>query len=496
MSDRREWRDFIANVNELNDLACICELLGFDQQTMMPERAGEGRAAQLETLETLFHQRAVSSKMGRLLDAVEKIDFAPDSFEFKLRRRVRRDFERERKLPAALVRKWSRATGRGFIDWSKAREANDFRLFADSLARLVDLARKRAECFAPYRHSYDPSLDDYEEGLTEAEVSPVFDRLRNALTPIVRELAARPVGDRVLRFSASAARQLALSRKIGARIGYNFSRGAMAESVHPFSVTLGSDDARITTHVSKDHPLSAFFSTIHECGHAIYEQNIDPLYARTPLGQGASLAWHESQSRFFENIVARSAAFWHFAAPEVRKLGPVFAAVKDAEFVAAVNRVEPSLIRTEADEATYNLHIILRFELEKLLLEDRVKVKELPELWNAKMQEYLGVSVPDDRRGVLQDIHWAGGCFGYFPTYALGNLLSARVRELAYRKMPELDDEIGRGNFAGLGDFLRRNIHRFGASLTPQELSVRLFGSAGIDEKPFIAYLKEKHGLK
>ncbi len=491
-----KWRDFLIHVNELQDLESARALLEFDWQTSLPERAAGGRAAQLETLSALIHQHSVSKKAGNLLAAVEKIEFAPDSFEARLRRRVRRDFEHSRKLPAALVRKWSRAGGRGFTAWSKARQANDFRHFAPSLAELVELARQRAACFAPYRHLYDPLLDQYEEGLTEDKLAPVFTRLRTRLAPIVRELAARGVDDQVLQLPVGRAKQLALGRLIGAKIGYDFSQGVMAESVHPFSTTIGPSDVRITTHVSAEHPFSALFSTIHECGHAIYEQNIDPALARTPLGQGASLAWHESQSRFFENMVARSAAFWRFAFPQIRKLGPAFAAADEAGFVAAVNRVTPSLIRTEADEVTYNLHIILRHELETGLLEDRFKVAELPELWRAKMAEYLGVTVPDDRHGVLQDIHWSDGSFGYFPTYALGNLLAARVRERAYLAIPDLDERIGRGSFAELGAFLRHEIHRFGGSLTPSELAIRLFGSDEIDEKPFLNYLGKKFGLQ
>lgn len=496
MKIKSEWRDFLIHVNELNDLEGTRALLEYDWQTALPERAAEGRGAQLETLSALIHQRAVSKKAGNLLAAVEAIDFAPDSFEARLRRRVRRDFEHGRKLPPALVRKWSRAGARGFSTWCKAREANDFRLFAPSLAALVELARERAECFAPYNHIYDPLLDEYEECLTVERLAPVFARLRTRLVPIVRELAARPVDDRLLQLPVARAKQLALGRRIGAKIGYDFSRGVMAESVHPFSTTIGPSDVRITTHISKEHPFSALFSTIHECGHAIYEQNIDPAFARTPLGEGASLAWHESQSRFFENMVARSAAFWRFAFPRIRKLGPAFATASEAEFVAAVNRVTPSLIRTEADEVTYNMHIILRYELETGLLEDRFKVAELPELWRAKMAEYLGVAVSDDRHGVLQDIHWSDGSFGYFPTYALGNLLAARVRELAYDAIPDLDDRIGSGSFAELGAFLRQQIHRFGSSLTPSELSIRLFGSDEIDEKPFLNYLATKFELK
>ena len=377
-----------------------------------------------------------------------------------------------------------------------AREKADYRIFAPHLGELLELAREYAALFAtPGGTLYDPLLDLYDPGMSSAALDRIFAPLRRELAGIARKAAERtaswtlPEGRKF-----NAAGQVAFARDVVRRIGYDFRRGRLDLTVHPFTTSFGLADVRITTAVRADSPVSCLLSAVHECGHALYEQGIDPAFDRTPLADGASLGFHESQSRLWENQVGRGLPFWRWFYPYMqRKFPGRLDAVPLERFYGAINRVERSLVRIEADEATYNLHILLRYDLEKALFENRLSVAELPEAWNEKMREYLGIVPPNDLTGVLQDVHWAGGSFGYFPTYALGNLIAAQVWSLAHKEIPDLDEEIASGRFSTFRAFLRKKIHRYGASLPPKELLRKLTGAEKIDPAPFLAYLREKY---
>lgn len=490
----KEWNSFLSQVHEMRDLSAALALLEWDMQVNLPEHAADGRSFQIEALSGVIHEKSTSKTFGLLLDAVEKQETPPDSFEAALLRKIRREFEKERKRPARLVRELGAAASAGYGAWLRAREEGDFSLFASHLERLLALKQEESALFRPCAHPLDPLLDDYEEGLTVADLDPLFGILRREQTALVREITGRRQenGDFLLRNFPSS-KQWKLADFVARKMGYDFRCGRLDATEHPFTTSFGLFDVRITSKICPQLPLSSLFSTIHEAGHAIYEQGIDPKLDRTPLADGASLAFHESQSRLWENQVGRSLPFWRWLYPLMqKKFAAALGDIPLERFYRVVNRVEPSLIRTEADEATYNLHIILRYELEKQMMEGSLSVAELPDAWNAKMKEYLGLVPPNNRLGVLQDVHWTSGDFGYFPTYALGNLIAAQVWQLARRAIPALDEEIAAGKFDSFRAFLRETIHRHGAMLPPKALLKRLTGSETVDPKPFLSYLREK----
>lgn len=490
----KKFAELKALVAEIHDLKAALALLEWDQQVYLPAGAENGRAAQIETLSGVIHAKSTAAKLGRLIETLEPADYPEDSTERALLARLRRDFAKKNKVPAKLVSQLARTTAEAHAAWVRARQAADYTLFAPHLARIVELKRRYAELFAPSASIYDPLLDDYEPGMTAAELDRIFEPLRREQAGLVRQLADRPADDAFLHQKFNGASQLAFSREVVKKLGYDFKRGRLDLTVHPFTTSFGLSDVRITTAVHAELPVSCLLSTVHECGHALYEQGIDPALDRTPLAEGASYAFHESQSRLWENQVARSLPFWRFFYPAFQKRFPKqLGEVPLERFYRAVNRVVPSEIRTEADEATYNLHIMLRYELELGLLEGRIPAFELAGHWNAKMQEYLGVTPRNDTVGVLQDIHWSLGDFGYFPTYALGNLIGAEIWNAACRTVPGLEEELARGNFRVLLEFLRRRVHCHGAKYEPPVLLEKITGRRSIDSEQFLTYLKGKY---
>jgi len=367
-------------------------------------------------------------------------------------------------------------------------------VFQPHLEKVVELRREYASYFQPYDHVYDPLLDDFEPGLKTADVKAIFNTLRPRQVELIKAIsAAKQVEDGFLKLEYADAAQWEFGKDVVTRMGYDFNRGRIDRVMHPFTTGFGIDDVRITTHIYPNMVTSALFSTIHEGGHALYEQGIDHKYRRTPLATGASMAVHESQSRMWENLVGRSLSFWKFFYPKLQAKFPTqLGNVSMEQFYKAVNKVSPSFIRTEADEATYNLHIMLRLELEIALMEGTLAVKDLPEAWNSRMKDYLGIVPPNDTKGVLQDVHWSGGMIGYFPTYALGNLISVQLWEVINRQIPDLDDQITQGKFEGLLGWLRENVHKTGAKYEPQELVQKVTGSK-IDPHPYLRYLTTKY---
>ncbi len=481
----RRLRD---RVGELWDLAKLGNLAGWDQQTMMPPGGGGVRALQLATVSRLVHDALVSDEVGELLEELrpdeESLD--PDSDEACLIRVTRLDREKELRGPGDLRRRQAHAAAQAFPVWVEARRTSDFELFRPYLERNVELRREYAACFE-VDEPYDALLDDFERGMKTAEVRAVLARLKEGLVPLIAEAAAREVDDSFLRGHFPVAAQQELEQVVLARFGFREGSWRIDPVEHPFASSFGTSDIRLTTYYPEDE-LAGVFASMHEGGPALYAHNVDPALERTPLCRGASLALHESQSRLFENLVGRSLAFWRWGYPHVRRLFPQLADVDVERFHRAINKVEPSLIRIEADQATYSLHIILRFELEQELIAGSFDLRELPAVWNERMREYLGVEVPDDAHGVLQDVHWSRGTLGYFPTYALGNVISVQLWERALADLPGLDERLAEGDLAPLCDWLRERLWRHGRKFTPQETLARAVGG-GLDPEPYLRHL-------
>ncbi len=461
---------------------------------MMPPQGGPVRARQLATVSKLAHGLLVSDELGSLIEELrpyeESLDY--DSDEASLIRVARRDREKELRVPAELREAQTRAGAEAFPVWVEARRTSDFELFRPHLERNVELRRRYAECFE-VDEPYDALLDDFEPGMKTAEVREVFARLKEGLVPLIAELSDREIDDSILRGSFALDRQQELEQTILGRFGFRDGSWRIDPVEHPFASSMATSDIRMTTRYPLDE-FGGIFASMHEGGHALYEHNVDPALERTPLCRGTSLALHESQSRMFENLVGRSIQFWRWGYPHVQRLFPEqFAGVELDDFHRAINKVQPSLIRIEADEATYSLHIILRFELEQELLAGSFDLRELPRIWNERIGDYLGVDVPDDAHGVLQDVHWSRGTLGYFPTYALGNVISVQIWEKVLEDVPDLDGRLEAGDLGPLCDWLRERLWRHGRKFTPQEMLERVVGG-GIDPEPYLRYLSAKLG--
>jgi carboxypeptidase Taq len=478
---------------EVDDLRNAASLLFWDQRVMMPPGGSAGRADALATTSRIAQERFVASDIGELLEGLRDVEESSDydSFEASLIRVTRRDYEKATRVPPELVGEMRRASAVALSAWGPAKEKSDFELLRPHLETNLELRHRYVECFDKTDETYDVLLDDYEPNMKTAEVREIFAGLKEQLVPLIREIAdAGDVDDSFLRgeFDVDAQRKFGL--EIAKRFGYTDEEWRLDQTAHPFMSSPGHGDIRLTTNYRPDD-LSSIFATMHEFGHGVYEWGVDPSLARTPLGTGVSLGLHESQSRTWENLVGRSRSFWRYFYPRLQETFPQLASVDEEVFYRALNKVHPSLIRIDADEVTYNMHIILRFELEQELIEDRIMVKDLPEAWNARMDEYLGIDVPDDARGVLQDMHWAGGGLGYFPTYSLGNVISVQIWERALEDLGDLDERFERGEFGELREWLTEHLYRMGRKFTPQETIERVTGSR-IDSGPYVRYLREK----
>jgi carboxypeptidase Taq len=488
-------KETLGEVSDVNHAAAV---LAWDQETYMPPGGITNRADQLTTLRRISHIRFTADEVGVLLDEaakeVEGLEF--DSDEASLVRVTRRDYEQARKLPSELVAEIARAGATARPVWQKAREDADFKLFAPYLQKNVELNQQVADALGYERRPYDALLDRTEPGLTTDQLETIFAELKTAIVPLVGAVArhAEAVDDTVLHRGFEPDAQLSYALQVVTKLGYDLERGRQDISTHPFTISFGPGDVRITTRVSHDFFSECLFGSIHEAGHGMYNQGIGLSLDRTPLWSGASPGVHESQSRLWENLVGRSAAFWRHFYPSLRDTFPrALKGVDEQEFFRAVNRSYPSLIRVEADEVTYNLHILLRVELENELLEGSLAVKDLPEAWNTRVKSYLGIEVPNDREGVLQDMHWSGVSFAIFPAYTLGNLMGAQLMEKARVEVPDLDGHIERGEFDVLLKWLQHNVYRHGRKFTPNELMERVTGKP-LTSGPWTAYVREKFG--
>lgn len=493
----KELAKLKSELKVISALHTASSLLSWDESTYMPVQAAAARGEHIASLQKLAHERLTSKRMGRLLDKLTAFETSldPDSDEACLIRVTRHDYERATSVPAKFLARAAAHFSKTYHQWSTARPENDFGKVQDALERTLEYSQEYASLFN-VAHPADALIEESDPGMTVATLTPLFRKLRKALVPLVEAInAQQETDDRILKQSFPEKQQLGFGLKIAQDFGYDLSRGRQDISLHPFETSFGIHDVRITTRVKKNDLTEALFSTLHEAGHAMYEQGISPSLADTPLSEGVSSGVHESQSRLWENLVGRSYGFWEHYYPVlqktfVRQLG----GVSLQAFYRAINKVRPSLIRTDADEVTYNLHIILRFDLESQLLEGKLKVKDLPEAWRARYKQDLGVAVPDDKDGVLQDVHWFSGFIGgAFQGYTLGNIMSAQFYEAALKAHPEISREVAAGQFATLHNWLKRNIYQYGRKFSPEVLLKRSTGRV-LSIEPYIRYLNTKYG--
>lgn len=485
-------------LGEVTDLQRAAQLLEWDQETYMPPGGVQGRAEQQSTLHRLAHQKFTAAEMGKLLDDLEgEVSGQPyDSYEASLTRVVRRDYDQQIKVPTELVADIAHAGATARPYWEKARTEDKFSIFAPYLEKNVELNRRLAEALGYQKRPYDALIDLYEPGLTTEQLESLFAQLRTAIVPLVAEIADHDdvVDDRVMHGHFDPVTQVQYGMGVVTKLGYDLRRGRQDISAHPFESSFGPGDTRITTRIDPQFFNMCFFGLVHESGHAMYQQGIGEELDRTPLWDGATPGVHESQSRMWENLVARSQQFWKHFFPSLQSTFPAqLRGIDEEKFYRAVNKSHPSLIRVEADEVTYNLHIVLRFELENEMLEGKLKIRDLPEAWRTRFKSYLGIDVPNDTDGALQDIHWSSVSFGIFPGYTLGNLIGAQLMEKARADMPDLEGQIGSGEFAPLLGWLRTNVHQHGRKFTPNELLERATGRP-LTAAPWIAYVRQKFG--
>jgi len=487
-----------ARLTDVQSLRSAGGLVSWEQQTYMPEGGATTRAGHLAILARLEHEMFTAEETGRLLDTAEReLDGASyDDADVSLVRVTKHDYAIRTKVPAALVAEISAETALATQIWAKARAQSDFNAFAPSLEKMVDLTRQLADYLGYASHPYDALLDQYEPGTTTADVVEMFAGLRRDLLPIANAIAERKdsVSDAPIHRNFDVAKQKTFTEQAAAWFGFDFKRGRQDQSPHPFCQSLSPDDVRITTRFIPNFLSSSVFGTMHETGHALYEQGAGLGGLHPILASGTSLGVHESQSRMWENIVGRSRGYWSHFYPQLQALFPESLSDVDMEtFYRAINKSEPSHIRVEADEVTYNLHIMLRFEMETDLVSGKLSVKDAPDAWEERSQGYLGLTPPDHKRGILQDVHWSIALIGYFPTYSIGNLLSAQFYETALKQHPSIPDEIAQGRFDTLLGWLRENIHQHGRRYFPQELVQRVTGEK-INSRAYIAYLRAKFG--
>ena len=487
-------------LHEVNDLQSAAAVLYWDQATYMPPGGAEGRGRQLATLSQLAQEKFSDPALGRLLEDLRPYEesLPHDSDDASLLRLTRRQYARALKLPPEFVAEVTSHAARSYQAWTVARPANDFAAVAPLLEKTLELSRRAAEYYGRPAggHVADPLIEEADYGMTVATLRPLFAALREQLVPLVAAIQQRPApDDSFLHRHYPEQQQWDFGLEVVQRFGYDFQRGRQDKTHHPFMIKFSPGDVRITTRFREDDLGDGLFSTMHESGHAMYEQGISPAFGGTPLDSGTSAGVHESQSRLWENLVGRSRPFWRYTYPRLQAVFPEqLGDIPLDAFYRAINTVQPSLVRVDADEVTYNLHVIIRFELELALLEGALAVKDLPEAWRASYRDYLGVDVPDDRDGVLQDMHWYYSQIGGgFQGYTLGNVMSAAFWQAATTAHPEIDDEMAQGQFATLHGWLRANIYQHGSKWTAAELVQRVTG-APLSIEPYIGYLNTKFG--
>ena len=493
MSQLQELKTILTQISHLNE---VSQILGWDQQTYMPPGGAEGRSEQLSTISRLSHELSTSASFGRLIDGAEKEVALLDSnaTDALIVRMVRYDYNLSTRLPTDFVAEMVKTTSMAEHVWIEARRNNDYSTFAPWLQKNLDIAKKSVDYYGFDDLPYDALLNLYEPKMKTRDVRKLFDQVRPVVVDLVNKLQQNQerVDSSCLDRSFDEHNQETFGKSVVTSFGYDFNRGRLDRTTHPFATSFGKNDCRITTRYDKNLVQMSLMGTMHEAGHAMYEQNVGDDLVGTTLASGCSNSLHESQSRMWENLVGRSRNFWTHFFPQFQQYFPQqLSDVDSSSLYRALNKVSPSLIRVEADEVTYNLHIILRFELEQDLLDGKLSVAEAPEAWNAKMQSYLGLTPPTYSEGVLQDIHWAMGGMGYFPTYSLGNFLSCQLFDKALEDNPSIPSQIQEGEFSGLFGWLKEHVWTDGRRRFPQEQIVKATGRP-LESGPYLRYLTTK----
>ena len=481
------------HLREIGKLESALALLQWDQRTNLPRKGHPARAEVIGKLTKMAFEMSVSDKLGEYLEDLERQEGLTEEERASVHV-VGKSYRRHKAIPPAFYEEYAIAAAHSESAWEEAKEKSNFSSFQPHLARMIDYARKFAEYYGYEDSPYDALIEEYEPGMTSAQLSTIIEPLRGELVPFIKRLlqdGKRP-DDTFMQGEFPEEMQRTLSSRALAAMGYDFDAGRLDQTVHPFTTTIGPNDVRVTTRFLPHDILSGLASSMHEGGHALYDQGIRDDLRWSGLDEGASYGIHESQSRMWENLVGRSRPFWKFFAPIAGEVVPQLSSVSTEKLYRAANIAEPSLVRVEADEVTYNLHIMLRFELEEGLITGRIHTADLPELWRDAMQRYLGIVPEDDAHGVLQDVHWSAGLFGYFPSYMLGNLYSAQFFATARKEIPDLDEKIAQGNLKELLSWLRENIHQYGKMYEPKELIERVTGEAP-DSSYFVRYIVDKY---
>ncbi len=484
-------------LQEINSLNAASALMSWDQSTYMPAQSAPYRGQQMADLGRMAHERLIAPEIGHLLDALQPkmANMNPLSTEAAMVAITRHDYDRAKRIPADFVAEFAQHSSHAYVTWKKARAEKNFRLVSDVLKKTLELSQRLAAYYPEYSHPIDALIADVDPGFNVATLRPLFQELRSHLVPLFREVTAAGFLDNsCLNGHFSETAQWQFGEKVVAAMGYDFQRGRQDKTAHPFMTRFSAGDVRITTRVNEYNIVDSLFSTIHEAGHALYELGIDPSLEGTRLASGTSSAVHESQSRLWENLVGRSFDFWQHFFPVLQATFPEqLGQVNLSQFYKAINRVEGSLIRTDADEVTYNLHVMIRFDLECALLEGRLKVSDLPEAWDSRYETDIGIRAPHVGDGVLQDVHWfAGTIGGYFQSYTIGNIMSAQFFQKAAQVIPELSAQIQRGEFVHLREWLRKEIHQYGRKIAGPELVQRATGRA-LEIAPYVNYLQSKY---
>ena len=486
-----EVKEHISEVNKLNE---AISLVYWDMRTSMPSKAGETRSDVISYLSGEVFKKTTSDKVLGFIESLNVNKEKMNTLELRMLEELEKDYNETKKIPEDRYVAYISATNKAEIAWEKAKENNDYEGFKDNLKEIINFQKEFIEYWGYEENKYDTLLDKYESGLTVKKLDKVFSELRDGIIEILKNIKSsnKKINREFLNGHFDTNKQKELSLEILKSIGFDLNAGVLDESVHPFTINISKNDVRLTTNYHEDEFTSALYSTIHEGGHGIYEQNIGDDLKDTGLQAAISMAIHESQSRFYENIIGRSKEFCSYLLPLAKKYFKDFDSVNLEEFYEAINYVEPSLIRTEADELTYSLHIIIRYEIEKELINGDISVDDLPELWNKKYREYLGVEASNYSEGILQDVHWSGGMFGYFPSYALGNIYGAQMYYKLLEEKPEVMNEVAKGDFNTVKVWLNEKVNKNGKLYTPNELIKNITGEE-LNAKYFIKYLKEKY---
>jgi len=493
LSAENRFDELLRRLGVIDDLVRAGTLLGWDEETKMPPAGAESRAEQRATVEAVTHEHRVDPALGELREELRPCEAAhdPESFEAGVIRVARRDYEKAVRVPPELQAALERAGSLGYRAWLRARADNDYSIILPHFESNLELRRRYVECFDYHGDAYDVVLDDYEPGMKTADVQVIFDRLKERLVPMIRAVSEQePIDDSCLHGAFPRAAQHRVSMAILEAWGVDDQAWRLDYTVHPFEMSMAINDIRLTTRFDEDN-IHGIFSCLHEFGHGLYERQIEPSYFRTSLADGVSSAIHESQSRMWENLVGRRLSTWRYFYPTLQRELPAFLDVPLGSFHRALNKVQPTLRRVDADEVTYCLHVILRFEIERDLLAGRLLPRDLPEAFDAKMREYLGLQPPDLSSGVLQDVHWSDMSLGYFPTYALGNVVSVQLWDRAEADLGNFDEQFERGEFKSLAEWLREHVHRHGRMYEPQELLQHAVGST-MDPEPYLGYLQRQ----